>query len=141
MGRQEAGGPGNDRLGPQAGLLAEPPGQLPERLGSGCSTKGRGRSAHTTRRDSARLSRADRRASLDVPLHRAPEGQGLLGRLQQQHHTGKALGQGVVEVAGQPLALSQRPGLAFGAASSARVACSCSISRWRSRLWRTMVPM
>jgi hypothetical protein len=114
LGRERPGGPGDDRLGPQARLLTEPAGQLLERLGQRLLRQGPGpqRPHHPPGLGQVVAGRPQR--LLDVAVHRAASGQGLLGRLQQQHHAGKALGEGVVQVAGQPLALGQRPGLPFG---------------------------
>jgi hypothetical protein len=41
-------------------------------------------------------------------------GQGLLGRLQEHDDAGEALGQGVVDLAGEPLPLPQGPRLPLG---------------------------
>jgi hypothetical protein len=112
--RTGAGGSGDDRLGPQAGFLAEPPGHLLKRLGERLLHQGPGPQRPHHPPGLGQVVTGRPQGLLDVPLDRAPEGQGLLGRLQQQDHAGEPLGEGVVEVAGQPLALGQRPGLAFG---------------------------
>jgi hypothetical protein len=48
-----------------------------------------------------------------VAINRAAGGQGFLGGLQQQHHAGEALAEGVVDVAGQPLTLLEHAGVAL----------------------------
>ena len=49
------------------------------------------------------------RAAVPVPLR-----QGALGGPQQQLDAGQALGEGVVDLAGQPLAFGEHPGGVFG---------------------------
>jgi hypothetical protein len=55
-----------------------------------------------------------------------------LGRLELEDDADEALGQGVVDAAGQRWRSARRPPSRSAAASSLRVASSCSISRRRS---------